>query len=58
VGLYVADDRAPETRVWWAGERQLAEAAEVPEDVRLPARELFAAPVFALPPLAGPAALA
>jgi hypothetical protein len=58
VGLYVADDRAPETRVWWAGERELAEAVEVPEDVRLPAKELFAAAAFALQPLAGPATLA
>jgi 8-oxo-dGTP pyrophosphatase MutT (NUDIX family) len=56
VALYVADERAPETRVWWVGERELAEALDVPEDVRLPAKELFAAPAFALAPLAGPAA--
>jgi 8-oxo-dGTP pyrophosphatase MutT (NUDIX family) len=58
VGLYVADDRVPETRVWWAREREIAEALDVPEDVRLPAKELFAAATFALQPLAGPAALA
>ena len=41
VGLYVADAGTAETRVWWASERELAEAPGVPEDVRLPAKELF-----------------
>ena len=58
MGLYVANDRVPETRVWWAREREIAEALDAPEDVRLPAKELFAAPTFALHSLAGPAALA
>jgi hypothetical protein len=42
VGLHIADTRDPETRVWWARERDVAEALDLPEDVRMPARELFA----------------
>jgi 8-oxo-dGTP pyrophosphatase MutT (NUDIX family) len=42
VGLHVADARDPETRVWWARERDVAEAPDLPEDVRMPAKELFA----------------
>lgn len=42
VGLYVADDQPPESRVCWAGEQELAQAPGIPEDVRLPAKELFA----------------
>jgi 8-oxo-dGTP pyrophosphatase MutT (NUDIX family) len=42
VGLYTRDDRAPESRVWWVSEEELAQAPGIPEDVRLPAKELFA----------------
>jgi 8-oxo-dGTP pyrophosphatase MutT (NUDIX family) len=58
VGLCAGDANPPETRVWWVGEDDLAEAVEVPDDVRLPAKELFAAALFAPHPVAGRAALA
>ena len=52
VGLYAGGVREPETRVRWMSEHELAQAPGVPEDVRLPANELFAE----IARLAGPAA--
>jgi 8-oxo-dGTP pyrophosphatase MutT (NUDIX family) len=42
VAVHVADACSPETRVRWVSERELAEAADVPEDVRLAGKGLFA----------------
>jgi hypothetical protein len=52
VGLYAGGVREPETQVRWMSEQELAQAPAVPEDVRLPAKELFAE----IARLAGPAA--
>ncbi len=52
VGLHAGDVREPETKVRWMPELELAQAPDVPEDVRLPAKELFAQ----VARLAGPAA--
>jgi hypothetical protein len=41
-GLQVAGAGAAQTRVRWIGERELAEAHGIPEDVRPAARGLFA----------------
>lgn len=41
-GLHVAGGGAAQTRVRWIGERVLAEALDIPEDVRLAAKGLFA----------------
>ena len=53
VGLYAGPDRAPETRVWWASQQELAQVAGIPEDVRLPAKELFAEVARLASPAAG-----
>jgi 8-oxo-dGTP pyrophosphatase MutT (NUDIX family) len=42
VGLHAGDIGVPETRVRWMPEPELARAPDVPEDVRLPARDLLA----------------
>ena len=42
VGLHTGDAREPETPVRWMSQQELAQAPDVPEDVRLPAKELFA----------------
>jgi len=52
VGLYTGGVGVPETRVRWMSEQELAQSPGVPEDVRLPAKELFPE----ISRLAGPAA--
>jgi hypothetical protein len=42
VGLHAGDAREPETSVRWMSGQELAQAPDVPEDVRLQAKELFA----------------
>jgi 8-oxo-dGTP pyrophosphatase MutT (NUDIX family) len=42
VAVHVADVCSPETRVWWVTEQELAEAADMSEDVRLAGKGLFA----------------
>ena len=50
-GLYMGGVREPETQVRWMSEQELAQTPSVPEDVRLPAKQLFGE----ISRLAGPA---